>query len=227
MTLWMSLAMATEVVTVSWGFTNVHALVDGDHVVLVDAHYPRNTDKLLRRLGKAGVDVDHIEALVVTHAHADHAGSAMELAERLGVPILAGAADVDDLAAGRFARGRVTGLTGAFIYPVAARGYPEVAVDVVVDDALDLSSWGIEGEARWVGGHTAGSLVVTLPDAVLVGDLVRGGMLAPRRPRTHFLHADADAVEQALPSVLDGVSTVYTGHGGPLEAERVRQWLAR
>lgn len=219
------LAAASEVVTVSWGFTNVHAVVGDEGVILVDTHYPRKGDRILKRLEKAGVEPDDIRAIVVTHAHADHAGSATELSDALDVPILAGQLDRDALHDGRFSRGRVTGLLGALIYPTAARGYPEVEPDVFVTATRSLAAWGVDGDIVPVGGHTPGSLAVVLDDAALVGDLVRGRLFAHKRPTKHFLHHDRAAAEAALGTLLDGIDTVYPGHGGPLEADRVRGWL--
>ncbi|MFO0636562.1 MAG: MBL fold metallo-hydrolase [Nannocystaceae bacterium] len=57
-------------------FNNVHAIVAGDRVLLVDAGLQADAPALDRQLRRAGVELSHLAAIVVTHGHADHAGGA-------------------------------------------------------------------------------------------------------------------------------------------------------
>ncbi|MCB9758351.1 MAG: MBL fold metallo-hydrolase [Alphaproteobacteria bacterium] len=222
-------AHATEVVPVGWRFVGVFALVGDDGVVLVDTHDPGGAARVLERLERRGVDADRITAVLLTHGHQDHAGSAAELTTALGVPLIAGEGDRDMLAAGQ-CEPVPTGARGRVISRTLTYTFPPTDIDVPVTDTLSLEPWGVAGEARVVGGHTAGSLVITLDDGeVLVGDLVRGHLLRRRAPTLHFFQDDAAVAHAALAELLAAqeVTVVWPSHGGPMRPARVSRWVER
>lgn len=217
-----------RVVDVGWSFVSVFALDGGDGVVLVDSHYEDHERRILRRLERAGIEADRITLILLTHGHSDHVGSAEGLARRLGVPIVVGAGDAAALPVGTvgdlpFTSGFARALGATF-----HQRWEPFEADLVVTDRLDLAPYGVAGEARVVGGHTPGSLVVTLPDGVvLVGDLVRGGLVHQHAPALHFVHTDAVAAHAALDALLaGGFTTFWPSHGKELSAERMERWLA-
>jgi phosphoribosyl 1,2-cyclic phosphodiesterase len=53
--------------------------------VLVDNGF--NLRQLVRRLGRAGLTLSDIDAVVVTHEHSDHVGGVARLARRTGIPV--------------------------------------------------------------------------------------------------------------------------------------------
>ena len=65
---------------------NAWALAAGDGIVLVDTgmHEPGSMAHLERALDQAGLRVEHIRLIALTHAHVDHCGQAPPLAERSG-----------------------------------------------------------------------------------------------------------------------------------------------
>lgn len=84
-------------------------------------------------------------------------------------------------------------------------------------------------------GHTAGSVSALLPNGdVLAGDLVSGGVTFlggiarlghARKPP---FEDDPVTVRRSLIQLLDrGASRLYVGHGGPLTAVAVRNYIAR
>ena len=68
---------------------NAWALAAGDGIVLVDTgmHEPGSMAHLERALDQAGLRVEHIRLIVLTHAHVDHCGQAPPLAERAGCEV--------------------------------------------------------------------------------------------------------------------------------------------
>lgn len=69
---------------------NVYLLDGGDELALVDSGIGGvvgDTDRLLRNIEAAGFDTGRISRLLLTHYHADHAGGAAELHQKLGIPI--------------------------------------------------------------------------------------------------------------------------------------------
>ncbi|MDF2715047.1 MAG: hypothetical protein K0R28_1972 [Paenibacillus sp.] len=68
---------------------NVYAVDTGEQIVLIDAGSGIEPELMLRRLEEDGIPAGKIRTLLLTHAHADHAGAAAEWRERLGVEVVA------------------------------------------------------------------------------------------------------------------------------------------
>ena len=67
-------------------------LVDGGaECALIDAGAGRDVDAILDHIRADGIALDRVRHLLLTHAHADHAGGAAALRERLGLRVAASA----------------------------------------------------------------------------------------------------------------------------------------
>ena len=69
-------------------------VTDDDAVVLIDAGYPGQRAEVLDSVRKLGFDVRDIRAVLLTHAHVDHLGSAVWLAKTHGIPVFCHSAEV-------------------------------------------------------------------------------------------------------------------------------------
>ncbi len=63
-------------------FVNSYALVGANGVLLIDTATPGKADAILKELAEINVHPADIKAIVITHAHPDHAGSCALLAEK-------------------------------------------------------------------------------------------------------------------------------------------------
>jgi glyoxylase-like metal-dependent hydrolase (beta-lactamase superfamily II) len=108
---------------------NSYAFADDDgSVTLVDCGLKRAPARIVRGLaaiGKAPADVTRI---VLTHAHADHAGGAAELARRTGAPVAVHHADVPYAESGRVPPQGGGNSAGRFLTRLAGGRFPPVAV---------------------------------------------------------------------------------------------------
>lgn len=80
----------------SWGFgssdeydCHVYLVDGGEELALVDAGGGRNSEAILENIRADGLPLDRVRYLLLTHGHADHAGGAAGLRERLGLQVMA------------------------------------------------------------------------------------------------------------------------------------------
>ncbi|MFJ7241301.1 MBL fold metallo-hydrolase [Streptomyces olivaceus] len=86
--------VADNTYLVHGGHTNWVILTDGDAVTLVDTGYPGDRGLLLDSLAAVGSSPDAVAAVLITHAHNDHLGSAEYLRSAHGTPVLLHEAEV-------------------------------------------------------------------------------------------------------------------------------------
>lgn len=209
-------------------WSNVYLIRKGDAAVLVDAGSPSDQGALAAALERRGVLPAQIKAVVVTHAHADHAGNARWL-QTQGAAVVLGAADTTVAARGSNDPLHATDLLGALLAPVFMFPFAAFQPDVAVDHEIDLADRGFpELHVVPVDGHTPGSVAVVLGNEAFSGDLVVGGLvIRPHAPREHIYHADRLGAHRSIAALLDrGTTRFYPGHKGPLDGAEVKAWLA-
>jgi glyoxylase-like metal-dependent hydrolase (beta-lactamase superfamily II) len=69
-------------------------VTDDSGVILIDAGFPGDRDDVLASLGHLGFGADDLRAILLTHAHIDHFGSAMWFAKTHGTPVYCHADEV-------------------------------------------------------------------------------------------------------------------------------------
>lgn len=162
------------------------------------------------------------DAVLLTHAHVDHAGSAW-VAARLGVPVLAHAlehphlsGEVHDLPypAGRPGLGRLV-----------SRLHPKLPRSALrsIDPGETVSGW----EVVHLPGHTPGQIGVLRDGVLIAGDAVVGSPGGAHLPRAAY-NADHSQALRTLKMMADlDLRTVLPGHGSALSPEQIRVRAAR
>jgi hydroxyacylglutathione hydrolase len=233
----------TRMAILGLGMARAYILIGEDGVVLVDSGISGSA--LLGALARARVEPTSLSLLLVTHAHADHFGGAAALLEAVpGLRTAMGRLDAASL--GAHPAGDVDlapiGRKGAFGLHLAraARGgergsaIPAAAFvpGTLLAGGESLATYGVDAEVLAVPGHTAGSMAVLVRDArdgrgrplgnaAIVGDLVMGGFIIHGLPGPPFF-GDLESIRASLARLKAlGVTRLYPGHGGPLDAERV------
>jgi glyoxylase-like metal-dependent hydrolase (beta-lactamase superfamily II) len=62
-------------------------VTDGDGAILIDTGFPGSRDDVVASLRELGFGVDDLRAILLTHAHIDHFGSAIWFAKTHGTPV--------------------------------------------------------------------------------------------------------------------------------------------
>ncbi|SOD90539.1 MBL fold metallo-hydrolase [Streptomyces sp. Ag109_G2-15] len=218
--------------------TNWVILKDGDAVTLVDTGYPGDRQGVLESLAAVGSSPEAVAAVLITHAHNDHVGSAEYLRGTYGTPVYLHPAEVPharreflqqatigDVVRNAWRPGvvpwavHVIRVGGTAHNPVTA---PE---PFPAEGALDLPGRPVPVHTP---GHTDGHCVYHLPDAgiVISGDALVSGhatsrLKGPQLLHDFFHHERPRALASLeLIGALDG-DTLLPGHG-PIHRGSVR-----
>lgn len=69
-------------------------VTDSDGVLLIDAGFPGQRDDVVDSVRRLGFGIDDVRAILLTHAHVDHLGSAIWFAKTRGTPVFCHTAEV-------------------------------------------------------------------------------------------------------------------------------------
>jgi glyoxylase-like metal-dependent hydrolase (beta-lactamase superfamily II) len=210
-------------------WVNFYLLVDQGEATLIDAGYPGYWPQVSEALGALGLPNDSLSAVVVTHHHVDHVGTAEQCRREAGATVYVHEADApivrgerrSHVPPGFYRQSWRPSMARYLAHTVAAGGGRYRRVDRVeaLSDELVLD---VPGRPRVIPtpGHTAGHCsvfvedrgVLVAADAMVNFDYASGetGL------RPHRFNEDR---AQALASLaqLDGVDAevVLFGHGDP------------
>jgi glyoxylase-like metal-dependent hydrolase (beta-lactamase superfamily II) len=213
------------------GVVNFYLVEEGGRLLLVDAGAPGDWDLLVRAVTGLGRRLDDLEAVLLTHAHADHIGTAERARTTAGARVWVHRADADMATQGTAPRndGKATSylLRAEFyrtLFSLARRGATKIVPVREVATFADGETLELPGRPRAVHapGHTAGSASLLLEGRRV---LLTGDVLATRNPLTgrlgpqimpSGLNRDTPQALRSL-AALEGVAAdvVLPGHGEP------------
>ncbi|WP_221356099.1 MBL fold metallo-hydrolase [Streptomyces beigongshangae] len=223
--------------------TNWVILTEGDAVTLVDTGYPGDRERVLASLAAVGSSPEAVTAVLVTHAHNDHLGSAEYFSSVYGTPVLTHAAEVPharrdflhQVSVGRVLRNAWRpGVLPWSVHALRSGGTAHVPVAepraFPVEGALDLPGRPVPVHTP---GHTDGHCAFHLPRAgvVISGDGLVGGHPTSRVTGPQLLPVMFDRERGAALASLDvfeGLSgdVLVPGHG-PVHRGSVREAARR
>ncbi len=160
-----------------------------------------NIAEILTRLARHHLTVKQI---VVTHAHIDHVGGAVQLRRATGAPIVMNEHDLRLLA--------MMDMQAQWLGVPA----PEVAApDILAVDGLRVGLEGLSAEVLHTPGHTPGSICLHFAgqNLLLAGDTLFAGSIG----RTDLPGGDGPQILRSLRDrllVLPETTLVIPGHGG-------------
>jgi glyoxylase-like metal-dependent hydrolase (beta-lactamase superfamily II) len=191
--------------------------------ILIDTGLSTRRRRLLDRLRDAGCEPSELVLVVLTHAHADHAGNCAFLQSAYGVPIAVHEGDV-----GKVERGDMfwtpdgrpplgVSVAKVLLAPFGMARFGPFVPDVVLAEGQDLREYSLAATVVHLPGHSPGSIgILTDGGELFCGDLLTGTG-GPSRNTIIDDTADYAASVERLRE-LD-VRTVYPGHGEPFALE--------
>lgn len=228
--------MDVEVVEVAAGVWQARAkhvgwvlVVDGDEVTLVDTGFPGDRERVVASLERIGRSPADVAAVVLTHAHPDHLGSAEYFRTTVGKPVLCHELEVPNATGTRIEQVSVPTLLkmlwrpDVFVWMMDVMRLKVAKVERLGDvDTFGAGPLDIPGRPLPVHtpGHTSGHCAMHLPAR---GTLLAGDALMTEHALVHapgpqllpgfFNHDNAKARDSL--GVLAGLSAdvVVPGHG--------------
>ena len=212
---------------VSW-----YLIEEGGRFTVVDAGLPKQFDQLPSALGTLGASLGDVEAVVLTHAHADHLGSSAQIQEDAGAAVHVHESDAA-LARGEAKRKTERGPLKDFVHPftwkvawwfITNGGLQQAPPVAELSTFADGEVLDLPGSPRVIHtpGHTSGSSALHLAERAVVccGDALATvnlatGVTGPRIMPGSFNEDSAQCL--ASLSALEGVAAdlLLPGHGEP------------
>ncbi|MEO0573764.1 MAG: MBL fold metallo-hydrolase [Bacteroidota bacterium] len=210
-------------------FANIYIVQQEDKLLMIDSGSPDKGQKVETKLLDIGINPRDIDYLILTHAHPDHAGNAQYFKEKFGVRLVAGEGEKEIIRMqGEDANLCPKSFLGHIVKrTIAQKRYPSFIPDLNVEGSFNLEELGFNGTILPLPGHTKGSLVVSIGDAVFVGDIVRGKTLNKKKPTRHLFVCDPIQNLKNIERIaqLNDVKYWYPGHGGPIAHEEMEQFI--
>jgi glyoxylase-like metal-dependent hydrolase (beta-lactamase superfamily II) len=213
------------------GVVNFYLIEEGGRLLLVDAGAPRDWDLLVRAVTGLGRRLEDLEAVLLTHAHADHIGTAERARTTAGARVWVHQGDAAMATSGKATKtdGKVRSylLRSEFyrtLFSLARRGATRIVPVREVGTFADGETLDLPGRPRAVHapGHSPGSAALLLEGRRV---LLTGDVLATRNPLTgrlgpqimpSGLNSDTPQALRSL-AALEGIAAdvVLPGHGEP------------
>lgn len=227
------LEVASQVYFVEASDVNFVLIVDGDEVTVVDSGYPRDRNLVEASVREIGRSLADVAAMLLTHAHVDHIGSAEWMRQDLGVPIHC---HTDEAAQ---ARGELEQRISeqailvrlwrpgvlTFMLNVVAKGGLNPTHVTEVSTFSDGAQLDVPGQpvAVHTPGHTSGHVGFHVPDrgvlitgdALITVDVWDRSNRGPQVIKAPFNHDHNQAVDSLQRFAELDAQAVIPGHGRP------------
>ncbi|UCH50959.1 MAG: MBL fold metallo-hydrolase [Chloroflexota bacterium] len=217
---------SSDIIQFSLGRANAF-IVRGKSPIIVDTGYPGSAPAIIKKLKENGIEPKSVSLILITHGHADHFGSAAELKKLTGAPVAVHKLDAEALIKGEDPPLDPTGSIGRFFLSrMSKQGpakSPPVKPDIIIENDLDLSKFGVEGRVIHTPGHTPGSISVLLSDGkVIAGDMVMRGIVRFWQPHYPLFANNIFQLKESVKLILRKKPIkIYSGHGGPFNPKAV------
>jgi hydroxyacylglutathione hydrolase len=154
---------------------------------------------ILEKVSAENLDVKYV---VITHAHWDHIGAAVEVAKITNAKIAAHSMDIPAL---NRPDKNLADLLGDKLTE-------HIKADIELEDGMTLRFGNLEAHILHTPGHSRGSISVIIDDSLFTGDLIFYGSIG----RTDFEGGSFEALSKSVNDKIfkypDAVK-IYPGHG--------------
>jgi hydroxyacylglutathione hydrolase len=231
-------------IVIPLSLSRIYLLPCREGYLQVDTGYDRDYPLYRGNLARAGVRLQDVKYLVLTHHHDDHSGFLNELTRDTSVVIIAHEKARDLLRAGQNDKTRGGGYINHFIKFVAGikmrfdphwtLTFPPFELreeDILVsgDNHPILRSLGIPGRLVYTPGHCIDHLSIVLDSGeVFCGDAASSFLLWAGLKYCTLFMTDMEESYRSWQKLLDaGGKIIYPAHGRPFPASRLGQYMGK
>jgi glyoxylase-like metal-dependent hydrolase (beta-lactamase superfamily II) len=222
--------MNTKCTRIALGQVNAYAVMHSK-TLLVDTGMPGSWRRIQRVMTKHDIELKSISLIVITHAHEDHIGELKTIHDALKVPVMMHTHAAQRYKAGQQGVLDPSNAMGRFFLRFCKDqiSHEAVPVEYEISEEMSLEPFGVAAAVVPTPGHTPGSLSLVLPDnSAIIGDLLMGSFVFPRKPKKPFFATDMQAVRASCEELLArGIERFYPGHGGPFNAQAVARCIGK
>ena len=210
----------------------------------VDTGYDRDYPLYHKNLERAGIALEQVKFIFLTHHHDDHSGFLNDLVRDADPIIIAHEKAVELLRTGKNDKTRGGGYINHFVKLIAnlkmlldprwTLTFPPFELrekDILVDggDNHLLRSMGIMGNVLYTPGHCIDHICIVLDDgATFCGDAAASFPLWAGIKYCAIFMTDMTAAYQSWRKMLDsGARTIYPAHGKPFGIEKLEQNIGK
>ena len=231
---------ACSIVSVALSMSHTYLIPCPDGYLQVDTGYDRDYPIYRRNLAKAGIPLESIRYLLLTHHHDDHAGFLNELNRDTDLTIIVHQQADGLLQSGKNDKTRGGGYVNDFIKFVAqlkmrfdprwTLTFPPFALrrkDILLagDNAEVLRHLGIAGTILYTPGHCVDHLSLILDTGeAFCGDAAASFLLWAGTRYCAVFMTDMEEAYRSWEKMLNaGAQTIYPAHGMPFSSSKLRQ----
>lgn len=214
------------IIPVSLGFVKSF-IIKGEKTIIVDAGIKGSSDKIIKELEINGISHEDVSLIIITHAHSDHYGGLLALKNCLSAPVAVHESEAEYLRTGKSAPVVVHNPFFKLLFKLFRHSdIGRIEPEIVFDDKLDLSEYGVNGTVVLTPGHTEGSVSIIIDEGnIIVGDMI-GGKADGSRASLPFIYSDIDVLKNSIRKILNFKPVrIYTSHGGIYTTENVSKLL--
>lgn len=202
------------------GAVNAHLIQMSNDLILIDTGSAGDETKISTALNQIGFSLSDLTHIIVTHCHADHAGSLAALQQVTHISTMMHAADAELVEKGEAKRPLTSapGLLNKLLFPLFIAPAPASIVPSQVDRLVADGEWlSLAGGMRVIHtpGHSAGQIsLLWEPEGVLfAADAVTNQPLLAY----HIGYEDFAMGQRSAAKLADlSFETAVFGHGKPL-----------
>jgi hydroxyacylglutathione hydrolase len=178
MKIW-STSTGTKIYQVLSGRSNVFLLTNNHNRILVNTSPEFMWKTLENRLDK--LQIYHIDLLILTHSHFDHAANAARIKEKYEAKVIIHQTETKYLSSGNNILPDGTNIVTKFLVKAFEKQFNAIAryspciYDLTFDESFYLKDYGFNGSIIHTPGHTVGSSCIIIENEIaLVGDTMFG-----------------------------------------------------
>jgi glyoxylase-like metal-dependent hydrolase (beta-lactamase superfamily II) len=197
-----------EIKELKYGGTNCYVICGSRGRLLFDTDWAGTYFKFCGALKDAGIALNSLSCLLISHYHPDHMGIAQDISYA-GVPLLAADVQKKYLHASDYIFAREK---SARFHPIMDSGVLTISCE---QSRRFLASMGIDGEVVHTPGHSDDSISLVLDDgSAFVGDLC---------PLFTVPAYNSETLERSWNELLSrGITKIFYGHSNPQQISGIR-----